>query len=329
MVRLNNENFENSLGVNIKGNNTFLVARDGEVIVFDDLSYEEMDRINLNIGESDTREPLEILSFNVSHDYEFVAVFIGKQLIKDEEQLLVLSILKLDTGSSTIEHVLNIDLVKHNMSSYCKQLYFDIMDSGKLILVSGDKIVKFDFGRERIEDFYDFQTDFDDQPEFFVFNKTQTTCIIGTPSDTLFIDLKEKKEIDLDSLYGIGDIKNVYFYEGFFYILANKRKGLLGYYLARMDQNDPMKYKKNENKLYIINASNRLDIGDSSITLLYQNSKKLVIVSYKSILVNTFRIFVIDSKNGSILSIHESFCLWESKIMAFMNTTTFDYILLS
>lgn len=148
MVCLNNENFENSLGVDIHGNNTFLVASDGEIIVFDDLSYEELDRISLNIGESDTREPLEILSFNVSHDFQFVAVFIGKQLIKDEEQLLVLSILKLDTGSSTLEHILNIDLVKHNMSSFCKQLFFDMSDSGKLILVSGDKIIKFDFRRE-------------------------------------------------------------------------------------------------------------------------------------------------------------------------------------
>ena len=127
----------------------------------------------------------------------------------------------------------------------------------------------------------------------------------------------------------MADVKNVYYYEGFFYILANKRKGLLGYYLARMDQNDPMKYKKNESKLYIINASNRLDIGDSSITLLYHDNRRLLIVSYKSILINTFRIFVIDSKNGSILSIHESFCLWESKIMSFMNTQTLDYIILS
>lgn len=149
MVTLNNQNFENSLGINIKGNNTFLVARDGEVIIFDDLSYEELDRINLNIGESDTREPLEILSFNVSHDYEYVAVFIGKQLIKDEELLLVLSVLKLDTGSGSLEHILNIDLVKHNMTSFCKQLYFDIVDSGKLILVSRDKVVKFDFRREK------------------------------------------------------------------------------------------------------------------------------------------------------------------------------------
>lgn len=36
------------------------------------------------------------------------------------------------------------------------------MDSYKLILVSGDKIIKFDFNRERQEDFYDFKTDFEE-----------------------------------------------------------------------------------------------------------------------------------------------------------------------
>lgn len=121
----------------------------------------------------------------------------------------------------------------------------------------------------------------------------------------------------------------MYFQDGFFYILANKRKGLLGYYLARLDQRDPLKYKDNENRLFIINSSNRLDIGDSNITILNSNQQKLLIVSYKSILINTFRIFIIDCRNGQILSIHESFCLWESKIMSFMNTTTQDYILLS
>lgn len=148
MVTLNNEDFENSLGINIKGNNTFLVAREGEVIIYDDLSYEEQDRVDLGIGESDTREPLEILSFNISHDYQFVAVFIGKQLIKDEELLLVLSVLKLDKGTNSLEHILNIDLEKNNLSSFCKQLYFDMVDSSKLILVSGDKIIKFDYTRE-------------------------------------------------------------------------------------------------------------------------------------------------------------------------------------
>ena len=78
-----------------------------------------------------------------------MAVFIGKQLIKDEELLLVLSVLKLDTGSGSLEHILNIDLVKHNMTGFCKQLYFDIVDSGKLILVSRDEVIKFDFRREK------------------------------------------------------------------------------------------------------------------------------------------------------------------------------------
>lgn len=71
-----------------------------------------------------------------------------------------------------MDHIQNIDLVRHNMTNYCKQLYFDIVDSNKLIVVSGDKIIKFDFNRESSEDFYDFKTDFDEQPEFFVFNKS-------------------------------------------------------------------------------------------------------------------------------------------------------------
>ena len=101
-----------------------------------------------------------------------------------------------------------------------------------------------------------------------MFNKTQTACIIGTPIDTLYIDVKGLEEIDLDVVYGISDIKNVCFHDGFFYILANKRRGLLGYYLARLDCNNPMKYIKDQNKLFIINASNRLDIGDSNITFI-------------------------------------------------------------
>lgn len=39
MVRLNNQNYENSIGINIKGNDVFLVAHEGQVIVFDDHSY--------------------------------------------------------------------------------------------------------------------------------------------------------------------------------------------------------------------------------------------------------------------------------------------------
>jgi len=42
------------------------------------------------------------------------------------------------------------------MSGVCKQLYFDIVDSTKLIVVSMDKIIKFDFFKEEKEDFYDF-----------------------------------------------------------------------------------------------------------------------------------------------------------------------------
>lgn len=83
-------------------------------------------------------------------------------MIKDEELILVLAIIKYDKCSNRLDHILNIDMVKHSMSGVCKQLYFDIVDSTKLIVVSMDKIIKFDFFKEEKEDFYDFQTDFNE-----------------------------------------------------------------------------------------------------------------------------------------------------------------------
>jgi len=47
LVTLNNENFENSIGINIKGNDSFLVAREGEIIIYDDLNYDELGRVDL------------------------------------------------------------------------------------------------------------------------------------------------------------------------------------------------------------------------------------------------------------------------------------------
>jgi len=37
------------------------------------------------------------------------------------------------------------------------------------------------------------------------------------------LDFDSRKEYDLDEEFGIADIKNVIFFEDFFYILANKQ----------------------------------------------------------------------------------------------------------
>jgi hypothetical protein len=47
----------------------FLIARaDGVLVIFDEYTYDEIDRIDLNLNKSTTREPNQILSMSGTND---------------------------------------------------------------------------------------------------------------------------------------------------------------------------------------------------------------------------------------------------------------------
>ena len=65
------------------------------------------------------------------------------------------------------------------------------------------------------------------------------------------------------------------------------------------------------------------------------NSPQLIL-AYKTIYVNTYTVNVIDidtkdddGAEASMLFRHESFCLWETNIMSFLNPSTIDLVTLS
>ena len=98
---------------------------------------------------------------------------------------------------------------------------------------------------------------------------------------------KHKREIDIDKEFQISAIKSIIYDKGSFYLLANKTRGKLGYYLIRMDERKPI--TKNEqgvdelNGEMIINRGNKLDIGDANMFVLRnkEHGYKELIVSYK------------------------------------------------
>jgi len=47
-------------------------------------------------------------------------------------------------------------------------------------------------------------------------------------------------DYDLDTLFGISDIKDVIFFEDYFYILANKRNKKIGYFLLKVHETETM-----------------------------------------------------------------------------------------
>jgi hypothetical protein len=110
---------------------------------------------------------------------------------------------------------------------------------------------------------------------------------------------KDDHELDIDNEYKVGDIRSVVYVEQVskFYMLANKCQGMLGYYLMEIDEFDPC----NVEPLLLINWKSKLDIGDASMfTIQHKDKGRYLVLSYKSIYINTYNVLVVSLKNKLI-----------------------------
>lgn len=86
---------------------------------------------------------------------------------------------------------------------------------------------------------YTYKHPLHEEPHFGVFNKDQKKFVVTTEQDVRYIDIKTSEEIDLHAQEGLGSLQNVVADDHYFYILANKKEGKLGFYLYKLDFNKP------------------------------------------------------------------------------------------
>lgn len=116
-----------------------------------------------------------------------------------------------------------------------------------------------------------------------------------------------------------------------FYILANKYDQKLGFFIIRMKDQDPSDFK------FLTKWKNKLDIGDSNLFVMRNDAGKgkkykELIVSYKTIYINTYNVTVMDISadlNEATLFRHESFQLWESDVRGLILQNNKDFVTLS
>ena len=81
---------------------------------------------------------------------------------------------------------------------------------------------------------------------------------------------------------------------------------------------------------FILRIKNRLEIDDADVVVIRDeiNRYKELLISYKTIYMNTYNLQVIDLISDEQWTIykHDSFQLWESKIYGFYMHKTYDYI---
>lgn len=81
--------------------------------------------------------------------------------------------------------------------------------------------------------------------------------------------------------------------------------------------------------MFILNLQDKLCIDDVDMYVLKDKNRRQLVVSFKTIYINTYSVIVIDILNEDVVFRHDSFNLWETKIMSFLNDATLDYVSLS
>jgi len=113
----------------------------------------------------------------------------------------------------------------------------------------------------------------------------------------------------LDETYFFADIKCVTFYQGCFYILANRLNETIGQYLFYTNEDMTISLEQPHPELtFIIKQENKINIGDSSIDIMLVDREKdeeenddefvpgektiQIVASFKTCEENTFTVFV-------------------------------------
>ena len=133
--------------------------------------------------------------------------------------------------------------------------------------------------------------------------------VVASPEDCIYINLDKEQELDIDQQYQVSSIKEIIYDEEdrLFYFLSNKFEEKLGFFVFSISEHDPLDHR------FFIKYKNKLDIGDADIYILRSKKNRLkeIIISYKTIFINTFNIIVMDISSTkvdkSIIFRHESF----------------------
>lgn len=139
-------------------------------------------------------------------------------------------------------------------------------------------------------------------------------AIIASADDGIYYNHRTKVQEDLDELYNVSSIKEIIHdhEDGCFYLLCNKFEGKLGLFLIRFDEREPANHE------FFMRWKNKLDIADANIYVVRDEEKafKELVVSYKTIFMNTYNVVVIDISTQLLWMLfrHESFQLWESQV---------------
>lgn len=274
-----------------------------------------------------------VLYLKVSHDEEKIAVCMGHPTVGDHYKVTNIIVMEKDADLGIMGAEFKISKkLDLNLENTCKEFHFNNKNTDELFFFTKSAVVKLNYKvpQQGFQQVYKIANEFDDVPQFGFFSTDQTKFIATSRKNVLFVDLNKddsdkSKETDLDQQEGLSEIRALAVKDDNFYVLANKHKGKLGFYMIHFNLNNP------KESHYYISWNNKLDIGDADMYPMSEgegsNKKDFILVCYKMIGVNTYNVFVFDQVSHLIRYWFEGYQLWESRIKGFLLSSN-DFLML-
>lgn len=177
----------------------------------------------------------------------------------------------------------------------CPQFEFNRRNSQELLMFTQEEVCLIDYMQAHIEMrqiVHEVKNQLDASPTTGIFSDDQTKFVMASSSSCLYVDLKKNLEIDIDQKEEVDEIMSAICVKDQFYVLANKKQRMLGFYVFIIDSNRPK-----DKCHYLINRFHGLDITDCNMHYMRPQGEvdlNQMVISYKSIGINTFNIFVFD-----------------------------------
>lgn len=169
-----------------------------------------------------------------------------------------------------------------------------------------------------------------------MFDSSQNIGIIASTNDALWVNIDMQEEVDIDDVYHVSAVNAVLYDDvsGMFFMLTNKYKRSLGYYLIAIDAQKPDASKAPK---FLMRWMSKLEMDNAALHIIEVErnqicgkkvKKREIVVSSKTIFNNLYTIFVIDLETNQVRFRFESNHLWEHEAKGFI-TSFNDFILLN
>lgn len=184
-VCIDDSSFEGAVGCDLSSQKAYVMAESLNVGVYSAKDFSRRQSWTLEPDNDD----VEVLYVTVSKCQKKLGMLVGRQGIRDQVDITEIMVYRWDERSGEFEREQQMDFEFDEYTG--SQFFFNHENNEELFFFRATEITKLRYMLEedREETVYTLKNYLVDPPNFGIFNKDQTKCIITSRADILFIDM--------------------------------------------------------------------------------------------------------------------------------------------